>query len=108
MKYIIVSRHPAAIEFIRAHDARFLAAPVITGNAAPEDVRGNIVAGNIPLSLAALADEVVAVEFSGAPPRGAEYTAADMVAAGARLESYVVKRSVAFDYCVTHSRSDGF
>jgi len=52
-----------------------------------------------------LADEVVAVEFSGAPPRGAEYTAADMVAAGARLEAYVV---MAFDYCVTTSRSDGY
>lgn len=106
--YIIISRHPAAIDFIRANDARFLTAPVITGNATPDDVRGKVVAGNIPLSLAALADEVVAVEFSGAPPRGAEYTAADMVAAGARLECYVVKRSIAFVFCVTHSRSDAF
>lgn len=106
--YVIISRHPAAIEFIRRNDARFMTAPVITGNATPDDVRGKVVAGNIPLSLAALANEVVAVEFSGAPPRGAEYTAADMEAAGARLECYVVKRSVAFDYCVTHSRSDGF
>ena len=106
--YIIISRHPAAIEFIRANDARFLAAPVITGNATPDDVRGKVVAGNIPLSLASMAEEVVAVEFSGAPPRGAEYTAADMEAAGARLEAYVVKRSIAFDYCVTNSRSDGY
>jgi len=106
--YIIISRHPAAIDFIRANDARFLTAPVITGNATPDDVRGKVVAGNIPLSLAALAEEVVAVEFTGAPPRGAEYTAADMVAAGARLECYVVKRSIAFDYCVTHSRADAF
>jgi hypothetical protein len=92
MSYVIISRHPAAIDFIRANDARFLAAPVITGNATPDDVRGKVVAGNIPLSLAALAD-------------GAEYTAADMVAAGARLEAYVV---MAFDYCVTTSRSDGY
>lgn len=89
--YVIISRHPAAIEFIRANDARFLAAPVITGNATPDDVRGKVVAGNVPLSLAALADEVVAVEFSGAPPRGAEYSAADMAAAGARLERYTVR-----------------
>lgn len=106
--YVIVSRHPAAIEFIRANDARFLAAPVITGNATPDDVRGKVVAGNLPLSLASVANEVVSVEFTGAPPRGAEYTTADMEAAGARLESYVVKRSCAFDYCVTHSRTDGF
>lgn len=89
--YVIISRHPAAIEFIRANDARFLAAPVITGNATPDDVRGKVVAGNIPLSLAALAEEVVAVEFSGAPPRGVEYSAADMDAAGARLERYTVR-----------------
>lgn len=106
--YIIISRHPAAIDFIRRNDARFMAAPVITGNATPDDVRGKVVAGNIPLSLASMADEVVAVEFSGAPPRGAEYGAAEMAAAGARLESYVVKRSIAFDYCVTHSRADAF
>ncbi len=106
--YIIISRHPAAIEFIRANDVRFLTAPVITGNATPDDVRGKVVAGNIPLSLASMADEVVAVEFDGAPPRGAEYGAAEMAAAGARLESYVVKRSIAFDYCVTNSRSDAF
>lgn len=89
--YIIISRHPAAIEFIRRNDARFMDAPVITGNATPDDVRGKIVAGNIPLSLAAIAEEVVAVEFSGAPPRGMEYSAADMAAAGARLERYTVR-----------------
>lgn len=128
MDFVIVSRHQAAIDFIRANDARFLAAPVITGNATPEDVRGKAVAGNLPLSLASICDEVVAVEFTGAPdlrisiqnpklrwtkPSGAEYTAADLVAAGARLESYVVKRlgpkiSVAFDYCVTHGRGDAY
>jgi hypothetical protein len=107
-KYVIVSRHQAAIDFIRANDARFLAAPVITGNATPDDVRGKHVAGNLPLSLASICDEVVAVEFTGAPPRGAEYSAADMVAAGARLESYVVKRSLAFDHCVTHGRGDAY
>jgi hypothetical protein len=90
-KFVIISRHPAAVEFIRATDARFTEAPVITGNATPDDVRGCIVAGNIPLSLAALAVEVVAVEFDGAPPRGSEYGVAEMAAAGARLASYIVK-----------------
>lgn len=89
-QYIIVSRHPAAIEFIRRNDARFMTAPVITGNATPSDVLGCIVAGNLPLSLARYAAEVVAVEFDGIPPRGAEYTAEDMVTAGARLARYLV------------------
>jgi hypothetical protein len=90
MQYVIVSRHPAAIEFIRSNDERFADAPVITGNATPSDVLGCIVAGNLPLSLARYAAEVVAVEFDGIPPRGAEYTAEDMAAAGARLARYLV------------------
>lgn len=88
-KFIIVSRHPAAIEFIRANDVRFKDASVIE-SATPEDVRGAVVAGNLPLYLAALATQVVAVEFTGAPPRGNEYGQAEMIAAGARLATYSV------------------
>lgn len=93
MDHIIVSRHPAAIEFIRAHAPEFVSAPVVE-QATPEDVRGKVVAGNLPLHLAALAAEVVAVEFGGAPPRGQEYGLAEMEAAGARLTRYVVSTSV--------------
>ncbi len=58
--------------------------------ATADDVRGKVVYGNIPLHLAAVAESVTAIEFSGAPPRGAEYTLAEMDAAGARLVSYGV------------------
>lgn len=88
--HVIVSRHEAAIEFIRQHAPEFRFARIITGNATAADVRGQIVAGNVPLHLAALCHTVVAVEFDGAPPRGAEYSAQDMVAAGARLTAYRV------------------
>lgn len=54
------------------------------------DVRGRHVVGNLPLHLAALCASVTAIEFAGPPPRGAEYTAAEMTAAGARLARYVV------------------
>jgi len=91
---VIISRHPAAIEFIRANDARFIDAPVITGNATPADVAGKVVAGNVPLHLAALAGSVVAVEFDGTPPRGQEYGLPEMEAAGSRLVEYVVRRAV--------------
>ncbi|MHB1950138.1 MAG: CRISPR-associated protein Csx16 [Acidiferrobacteraceae bacterium] len=89
-EYVIVSRHPAAIEFLRA-SAEFADAPVLA-SASPDDVRGRVVGGNIPLHLAALAAAVVAVEFDGAPPRGAEYGLEEMIAAGARLSRYVVQR----------------
>ena len=43
------------------------------------------------VTLACVAREVWAVEFSGAPPRGAEYSVAEMDAAGARLSAYRVE-----------------
>lgn len=89
MKLRIVSRHPAAIAFIREVAPEFKDAPVLA-EATVEDVRGNIVAGNLPLHLAAEAAEVWAVEFTGEPPRGKEYTLEDMRRAGATLRRYRV------------------
>ena len=88
---LIVSRHPAAVEFVRAASPDFAGAPVMTGNVTADDVRGKHVAGNIPLHLAQYAASVTAVEFDGDPPRGAEYTAEDMSAAGAHLCTYRVE-----------------
>lgn len=90
MRYVIVSRHPAAIEFIRRTDPRF-AESLVLHTASPDDVRGAVVAGNVPLHLAAAAAEVVAVEFLGPAPRGQEYSLEDMVRAGARLRRYRVE-----------------
>jgi hypothetical protein len=89
MNAVIVSRHPAAIEFIRDAVALPTDTPVIE-SATADDVRGRVVYGNLPLHLAAHAAQVVAVEFSGAPPRGQEYDVAAMRAAGARLARYAV------------------
>jgi len=89
MKHLIVSRHPAAVAFIRSAAPEFADAPVVA-SATADDVRGVAVAGNLPLHLAALAAEVWAVEFTGPAPRGTEYTFDDMVAAGAVLRRYRV------------------
>ena len=86
---MIVSRHPAAIEFIRSQGPEWADVPVLA-QATAADVAGAVVAGNLPLHLAALAAEMVAVEFGGAPPRGQEYGLAEMTAAGARLRRYSV------------------
>lgn len=67
--------------------------PLIRGDATPDDVRGKVVYGDdVPFHLACLASEVYAVEFNGAAPRGAEYTLAQMIAAGATLASYIVRK----------------
>lgn len=110
MRTVIVSRHPAAVAFIAralggtldeegsvvvperlAGGGKRLARIPVLASATAEDVAGAMVYGNLPLSLAALAAEVVAVEFEGAPPRGAEYSIIDMDAAGARLVRYRVE-----------------
>ncbi len=109
---VVVSRHRGAIEAVAKHlggtyhdganglapcihipliDGGDYLVPVITGNATPDDVRGKKVIGNVPLHLAAEAEVVVAIEFTGNPPRGTEYSAADMLAAGAYFRPYVVK-----------------
>ena len=88
-EYVIVSRHPAAIAFIQKMDERFVGAPTFAAVTA-EDVRGKVVAGNLPLHLAAHTYKVVAVEFKGDAPRGHEYTLEDMEEAGATLVEYAV------------------
>lgn len=89
METIIISRHPAAIEFVKRSVPATLLSPVLA-QAGPDDVRGRIVYGNLPLHLAALAAEVAVIEFTGPAPRGLEYTLEDMDAAGARLARYQV------------------
>lgn len=91
METIIVSRHPAAVEFIR-QQLGIEDAPVMA-SVTEDDVRGKIVIGNLPMHLAAIASwtgEYWALEFDGAAPRGAEYTIDDMLVAGAKLVRYRV------------------
>jgi hypothetical protein len=86
---IIVSRHPASVEFIKEKTGKDL--PVLS-SAIEADVAGKIVYGNLPLHLASLANTVVAVEFTGVAPRGQEYSVEDMRQAGAHLVAYQVQR----------------
>lgn len=117
---LIISRHPATVEFIAASirgevEAEGVRVPLgaidcghgaheeagcpgcypwrhvpVLASATAADVRGKVVAGNLPLHLACLCEQVHAVEFDGAPPRGSEYALADMLAAGARLVPYKI------------------
>jgi putative CRISPR-associated protein (TIGR02620 family) len=86
---IIVSRHAGAVAWLQQKFPQVAPARVFAEVTA-EDVRDQIVVGNLPLHLAALCRSVIAIEFAGAPPRGAEYTPKDMEKAGARLRQYTV------------------
>lgn len=101
---VIVSRHAAAVEFIKSvvalpEDVRVVA------SATERDVAGRVVYGNIPLSLAACARIVWAVEFEGPPPRGQEYTAQDMRDCGAVLRAYRVT-TASCRWCCTEMTPD--
>ena len=89
---VIVSRHPAAIEFIKNTAGLDDTVPVLA-SAKEEDVRGKVVYGNLPLNLACEASLVVSVEFLHGAPRGQEYTLEDMENAGATLTAYTVHRA---------------
>lgn len=89
MRRVIVTRHPAAVELIHRELPQFRGAPVLPV-AREEDVAGAVVAGNLPLRLAALASLVLAIEFTGDPPRGRDYTLAEMDEAGAYISAYQV------------------
>lgn len=122
---IVISRHPGAIEWLRDnlmpqyHTAElerggtvlawyergddicpcsYSSLPIIA-SATPDDVRGKHVVGNLPLHLAALAASVTVIEFTGAAPRGADYTAIEMTAAGALLRRYRVEFFTACPVC---------
>lgn len=101
MDSVIVSRHKAAVEFIFSErlDLMRSTTPVLT-SATVEDVRGKVVFGNLPLHLAAEAAHVVAIEFSGDPPRGAEYGLEEMIQAGAHLVAYKVQRHDDSESCL--------
>lgn len=87
---IIVTRHTGAIAWLREENPALATCQVIESPTA-DDVRDREVVGNVPMHLAAVAHAVTAIEFEGAPPRGAEYGVEEMRAAGARLVRYVVR-----------------
>ena len=88
MKTLIVSRHPATVEFIRQEMPELFGDAPVLESATPEDVREAIVAGNLPLNLAAECRIVYAVLFRGAPPRGQEYGPDELRAAGAYMAPF--------------------
>lgn len=87
---VIVSRHPATIEWLKNR----LGKDTPVYESASEDfVRGKVVYGNLPMSLACITEEYHAVEFERVPPRGVELSAEDLSWYGIRIVRYTVIRS---------------
>jgi|GEM_PF-3532606 len=99
---MVVTRHRGAAEWVASQwggllsdDGSEILLPAdgipVYAEADEQLVAGRTVVGNLPLWLASKCRAVGAIEFDGAPPRGAEYTAADMDKAGARIRWYTVE-----------------
>ncbi|GIV81675.1 MAG: hypothetical protein KatS3mg051_1029 [Anaerolineae bacterium] len=88
MKPLIVSRHAGTVEWL----ARRGITGEVVEHATPDAVRGRVVYGNLPLHLAALAAEVVAIDMPDLPRdvRGWDLTPEEMDTFGARMTRYRV------------------
>ena len=105
---MVITRHRGAAEWVAQQFGGTLSADgqriflqtrelLVYADASLPLVSGMTVVGNLPLWLAAACRAVGAIEFDVAAPRGAEYTADDMVQAGARIRWYRVTRLTHFD-----------
>ena len=99
MKRVIVSRHLGAIQWLQEEYPKLVHGAVIVDSATLGLIRGAHVVGNLPMHLACLAASVTAIHFEGDAPRGREYTAQDMRAAGARLCRYHVTNLSSWEQC---------
>jgi putative CRISPR-associated protein (TIGR02620 family) len=90
---LIVTRHRGLVEWLGRRGITGTVLPQVT----PEDIRGKIVYGVLPLHLAALAAEVVTVDLPGIPAdkRGADLSPEEMDACGARISRYTVRQTEA-------------
>lgn len=88
---VIVTRHVGAIEWLNNHG---FDGDVIAHVASPDQIRGRVVIGALPFHLAADAARVGVISMPGLRPdqRGVDLTPAEMDAAGAVIEFYVVSR----------------
>lgn len=88
---LVVTRHPALVEFLREHGVVDGATPVVA-HATAADVRGLHVLGVLPLHLAAEAACVTEVVLDlPATERGRELTLADVERYAGGLRSYTVE-----------------
>ena len=103
--FVIITRHSGAVEWLAQ---RGIAGPVISGNATPDDVRGKVVVGNVPLHLAALAARVASIDMPAlrADQRGADLTPAEMDAAGASINWYVVRDVASIESQIAEADAD--
>lgn len=91
MKKLVVTRHQGLVDYLK-NEGIIKGDEKIVSHASPEDIRGNIVIGVLPLSLAVLAAEVWEVPLNlPAELRGVELSEAQVRQFAGNLVKYQVK-----------------
>lgn len=88
---MIITRHPALVEYLVKHGIVPEGTPVLT-HATPEEVKGKHVFGVLPLQLAALTERITEVPLALTPEhRGRELTLDEMEEVAGEPRTYVVR-----------------
>mgnify|MGYP000955834578 CR=1 FL=1 len=89
--FLIVTRHSGAVEWLHR---KGITGEVVSHISPSESLEGKIVIGNIPLWVAAQADEVWAIEIPNLPSelRGVDISAEQMEELGAKISKYYVQK----------------
>ena len=92
MIQVIVTRHQALVEYLRCKNAVAVDVEVIAHITSPEQVAGKVVAGVLPLHLAAAAEAIVNVQLNLPPDlRGVELTLEQVEQYAAGIQAYRVE-----------------
>jgi len=85
---LIVTRHAGAIKWLRLHGVE----GDVVSHVTPDDIRGRVVVGNLPVALAALCSKYGAVDLPDLRPedRGRDLAPEEMDSAGAILRWFMI------------------
>lgn len=92
---VFVSRHKGAYEWFKNHHIELAKDCEYLTHINPEQIKGNIVVGTLPINLAVLAKEYWHLAMTiPAEMRGKELTVKDMEGFGCKIEKYIIKKGV--------------